>query len=161
MHLHLCLQECGATYISKLEGMFTDMDLSKDVMHHFIQHCGISANAVGAGAAAALSNSVVVGGIDTHIQVIFLLRQVFVYCKQCANLVDDCICYTVSVSVVVAAQVLTTGFRPTPAVHFTCPAESVANCFPPEIRSAQASFVSFYNNKYQGRRLTWSYSLDR
>lgn len=30
-------QECGAAFTSKLEGMFKDMELSKDVLLHFKQ----------------------------------------------------------------------------------------------------------------------------
>lgn len=32
-------QECGAAFTSKLEGMFKDMELSKDVLVHFKQVC--------------------------------------------------------------------------------------------------------------------------
>lgn len=34
--VHLC-PECGAAFTSKLEGMFKDMELSKDIMVHFKQ----------------------------------------------------------------------------------------------------------------------------
>ena len=30
-------QECGAAFTSKLEGMFKDMELSKDILVHFKQ----------------------------------------------------------------------------------------------------------------------------
>ncbi|VTJ83707.1 Hypothetical predicted protein [Marmota monax] len=33
-----CVTECGAAFTSKLEGMFKDMELSKDIMVHFKQH---------------------------------------------------------------------------------------------------------------------------
>ncbi len=33
----ICLVECGAAFTSKLEGMFKDMELSKDVMVQFKQ----------------------------------------------------------------------------------------------------------------------------
>lgn len=33
----LFLAECGAAFTSKLEGMFKDMELSKDIMIHFKQ----------------------------------------------------------------------------------------------------------------------------
>ena len=32
-------QECGAAFTSKLEGMFKDMELSKDILVHFKQVC--------------------------------------------------------------------------------------------------------------------------
>ena len=32
-----CVPECGAAFTSKLEGMFKDMELSKDIMGHFKQ----------------------------------------------------------------------------------------------------------------------------
>lgn len=35
-HFPLC-PECGAAFTSKLEGMFKDMELSKDIMVHFKQ----------------------------------------------------------------------------------------------------------------------------
>lgn len=33
----ICVTECGAAFTSKLEGMFKDMELSKDVMVQFKQ----------------------------------------------------------------------------------------------------------------------------
>lgn len=33
----LLCPECGAAFTSKLEGMFKDMELSKDIMVHFKQ----------------------------------------------------------------------------------------------------------------------------
>ena len=33
--------ECGAAFTSKLEGMFKDMELSKDIMVHFKQASGV------------------------------------------------------------------------------------------------------------------------
>lgn len=33
----VCVTECGAAFTSKLEGMFKDMELSKDVMVQFKQ----------------------------------------------------------------------------------------------------------------------------
>lgn len=33
----VCMTECGAAFTSKLEGMFKDMELSKDVMVQFKQ----------------------------------------------------------------------------------------------------------------------------
>jgi len=35
----VCVVECGAAFTSKLEGMFKDMELSKDVMIQFKQVC--------------------------------------------------------------------------------------------------------------------------
>lgn len=35
--LLICVTECGAAFTSKLEGMFKDMELSKDVMVQFKQ----------------------------------------------------------------------------------------------------------------------------
>lgn len=34
--------ECGAAFTSKLEGMFKDMELSKDIMVHFKQVSGVA-----------------------------------------------------------------------------------------------------------------------
>lgn len=37
-HPSFTYAECGAAFTSKLEGMFKDMELSKDIMVHFKQH---------------------------------------------------------------------------------------------------------------------------
>jgi cullin-4 len=37
-HPSFTFPECGAAFTSKLEGMFKDMELSKDIMVHFKQH---------------------------------------------------------------------------------------------------------------------------
>ena len=50
-------------------------------------------------------------------------------------------------------QVLTTGFWPT----YT----SYDIILPPELLQHQNQFIQYYNIKYQGRRLSWQYSLDR
>lgn len=108
--------ECGSNYTSKLEGMYTDMELSKDIMVQYGVHNGAS---VGTTARIAGTN------VEGHI------------------------------------QVLTTGFWPTPALHFTATPAALPDVFPQEIRRVQEHFVEFYHKKYQGRRLSWSYSLDR
>ena len=95
------------------------MELSKDVMLNYGQHC----NPVAAGSAVAVTQARVVGGLDAQF------------------------------------QVLTMGFWPTSTSHFTT--DSPVSSFPKEIQQCQAHFIDFYNGKYQGRRLAWSYSLDR
>jgi len=108
--------ECGANYTSKLEGMFTDMELSKDIMVQYGVHNGVSV-----GGAAKVAGT----KMDAHI------------------------------------QVLTTGFWPTPQLQFTTEPASLPAIFPTDIQRVQKHFESFYHSKYQGRRLSWAYSLDR
>lgn len=113
--------ECGSNYTSKLEGMFTDMELSKDIMVQYALHTGSNTGASTVSGAARVAGT----KIDAHF------------------------------------QVLTTGFWPTPAVHFTQDPSTLPALFPTEIRQVQEHFSEFYHKKYQGRRLSWSYSLDR
>lgn len=56
-------------------------------------------------------------------------------------------------------HVLTMGFWPTATSHFTT--DNPVPSFPKSIQQSQAHFTDFYNGKYHGRRLTWTYSLDR
>ena len=95
--------ECGVEFTAKLEGMFTDIGLSKDTM---TAYRGIRS-----------SSPAVSKHIDTEI------------------------------------QILTTGFWPTyPKTTLNLPAE---------LASERDKFATFYNDKYQGRRLTWVHAADR
>ena len=103
--------ECGANYTSKLDGMFADMELSKDVMVYYNQ---------------------------------------YVATKKCKLSID------------LSVQVFTTGFWPTPLMQFSVASNiNPSLYFHADIQASQNQFIEFYNNKYQGRRLTWSYSNDR
>lgn len=64
--------ECGPNYTSKLEGMFQDIELSKDFMTGFSEHCA-KINGVTASANAGIGASIGAGasvGIDFHVQVL-------------------------------------------------------------------------------------------
>jgi len=96
--------ECGAGYTSKMEGMFKDMDLSRDIMGSYAAY---SAGQAGSGATKTVDMDV---------------------------------------------QVLTTGYWPVYPKY--------ANIIlPPELLALRTKFETYYNDKYQGRRITWQYSL--
>ena len=101
--------ECGSNYTSKLEGMFQDVDMSKEVMLKYTNH--ISRGALLAAAPA-----------PDRVQADF--------------------------------QVLTTGYWP-----FASQTDSAR--LPPDLISCRDRFTSFYNEKYQGRRLQFVHSLER
>jgi len=98
--------ECGTGYTSKMEGMFKDMELSRDIMSSY--------SAYSSGATNASIDSIKPMDVDV--------------------------------------QVLTTGYWPVypkyPNIILT-----------PEILAQKSKFENYYNNKYQGRRITWQYSL--
>jgi len=107
--------ECGSNYTAKLEGMFQDIDLSRDVMLAYQQY---------------------VSGLDN---LPTLVR------KPTSS----------PIAAEFHAQVLTTGFWPTPV---SGESELI---IPPELRQLQDHFNTFYMHKYQGRRLAWAHSLER
>jgi cullin-4 len=98
--------ECGAGYTSKMEGMFKDIDLSKDVMNMYQSY------SVGNRALLSDGNS----------------------------------------SVDMEVQVLTTGYWPMYP-------QSASIILPTSLKKHKDHFESYYNNKYQGRRLAWQHSL--
>lgn len=102
--------ECGSNYTAKLEGMFQDIELSKDVMLAYQQYVS--------GMDAVLVKRPLSSAAEFH------------------------------------AQVLTTGFWPTPSSGDDL-------VIPPELRQLQDHFNTFYAHKYQGRRLAWAHSLER
>lgn len=101
--------ECGAGYTSKMEGMFKDMELSRDIMGSYSAYANSSSAAV-----ASLSSSVKPVDMDV--------------------------------------QVLTTGYWPVYPKYPNI-------ILPPELLALRSKFESYYNDKYQGRRIAWQYSL--
>mmetsp|Transcript_9094 Transcript_9094/g.15458 ORF Transcript_9094/g.15458 Transcript_9094/m.15458 type:complete len:1104 (+) Transcript_9094:114-3425(+) len=98
--------ECGTAYTSKMEGMFKDMEMSRDIMSSY------AAYASGATNAASTSGKVV----DMEV------------------------------------QVLTTGYWPVYPKYPNI-------ILPSELLLQRERFESYYNEKYQGRRIAWQYSL--
>lgn len=98
--------ECGSNYTSKLEGMFQDVDLSRDAMAAYNVFRGQTAGS----------------SAGERVQADF--------------------------------QVLTTGYWPA-----TPPTDSIR--LPQELVACKERFISFYNNKYQGRRLVFAHTLER
>jgi hypothetical protein len=123
LSVSLCLpQECGVDYTSKLDGMFTDIDLAKNVLQAYKQSLLSSQSPPSS------------QEIETDI------------------------------------MVLTTSYWPTyPIIEMKIPPEithqmvsSSSRLFPsPPQDPLQNSFSSFYNEKYQGRRLAWQHSTER
>ena len=101
--------ECGTSYTSKMEGMFQDIELSRDIMANFTAYSsGLAASASPAGA--------------------------------------------VSKAVDMDVQLLTTGFWPNYPQYSNI-------ILPPEMLALRTKFETYYNSKYQGRRIAWQYSL--
>mmetsp|Transcript_11985 Transcript_11985/g.17293 ORF Transcript_11985/g.17293 Transcript_11985/m.17293 type:complete len:915 (-) Transcript_11985:1399-4143(-) len=106
--------ECGTAYTSKMEGMFKDMELSKEII---AQYSDFVRDAAAKKAMLKSSGS----GIRQS---------------------------TVEMDV----HVLTTGYWP----QFPQP-KSIK--LPEELKAHVSKFESYYDNKYQGRRISWQYSL--
>lgn len=98
--------ECGTAYTSKMEGMFKDMEMSRDIMSSYAAYKPGSNN-------AALTS---------------------------AKAVD------------MEVQVLTTGYWPVYPKYPNI-------ILPPELLLQRGRFEYYYNEKYQGRRIAWQYSL--
>ncbi|KAL7543263.1 hypothetical protein ACHAXR_012765 [Thalassiosira sp. AJA248-18] len=112
--------ECGAGYTSKMEGMFKDMELSRDIMGSYSAYAsGATTNA----AAAAAASAVVPTTFGSS-----------------------------SKAVDMDVQVLTTGYWPVYPKYPNI-------LLPPELLSLRTKFETYYNDKYQGRRIAWQYSL--
>lgn len=101
--------ECGTSYTSKMEGMFQDIELSRDIMANF--------TAYSSGLAASASPA-----------------------------------RAVSKAVNMDVQLLTTGFWPNYPQYSNI-------ILPPEMLALRTKFETYYNSKYQGRRIAWQYSL--
>jgi len=97
--------ECGTAYTSKMEGMFKDMDLSRDIISQYSD---------------------------------FALR--------------DAAALNSRPTVEMDVQVLTTGYWP----QFP---QQKSIKLPEELKVHVSRFENYYDNKYQGRRITWQYSL--
>lgn len=70
-------QSCGSHFTSKLEGMITDMNISKDTQNHFanwtkkkVQVGDLSFGDAGSPTSASLSNGAVIDGIDFNVRVL-------------------------------------------------------------------------------------------
>ena len=127
-------QECGYQYTSKLEGMFTDMKMSKDIMEDFRKSAQWRAYLSGGGgggggagraggAAAAAAAAAAAGGDESGQGRIEL-----------------------------ATDVLTTGYWPMSTQTHTVP-------LPPEVTPATDSFKDFYMKSHNGRKLQWQMNM--
>ncbi len=138
--------ECGPGFTNKLEGMFRDIDLSRDIMLEF-NRTGAMAGAMAGGAAEATSGSSGSGGSSSSIM------------GGGGSTTtsgggsgsgggggggggDDIEAYV---------HVLTVGFWP------AYPPTELA--VPPVLCRLQDAFGAAYLRKYSGRRLTWVHSL--
>ena len=126
--------ECGSGFTAKLEGMFQDVDLSRECQLAFQNQSSSNSNSSssgGGGSSNSSSSSSTTGGSAGYVDM--------------------------------QVQVLTTGYWPTPAaVHTTSKAGDGGRIvLPLELRLSMDKFETFYANKYQGRRLLWAHSLER
>jgi len=101
--------ECGTGYTSKMEGMFKDMELSRDIMSQYNDH--------------ARENKSLIDPSDSS-----------------SNRVE------------LDVQVLTTGYWPQYPQY-----DSIK--LPSQVQEHVSHFEKYYDNKYQGRRITWQFSL--
>jgi len=103
--------ECGTGYTSKMEGMFKDMELSREVMNNYSVYLG-GLEDVSSGTYSSVSDV----GVDMDV------------------------------------QVLTTGYWPSHPQHPSL-------ILPTALEAKKNHFQSYYNSKYQGRRVAWQNSL--
>lgn len=101
--------ECGSAYTSKMEGMFKDMEMSRDIMSSYASYASGATN-------AAANTSMSGKSVDMEV------------------------------------QVLTTGYWPVYPKYPNI-------ILPQELLLQRNRFESYYNDKYQGRRIAWQYSL--
>lgn len=124
-------QECGASFTTKLEGMFKDMELSKDIQREYETHVAAQ-RALKAGAAAAATS-------DTTMTDASSSSSSGGGNSGAADELD------------LSVQVLTTG---------SWPAYTPVDCkLPAEVARAHEDFKLFYLNKHSGRKLIWHHSL--
>lgn len=124
--------ECGGGYTSKMEGMFKDMDLSREVMKSYAAHL----RSMGSAPASAMKRMATLPEDDRNA----LLDIESDESKRMMDAVD------------MDVQVLTTGYWPLYPQY--------PNIILPKVMLAHRTrFESYYKNKYQGRRLTWQYAL--
>jgi cullin 3 len=149
--------EMGYQFTSKLEGMFNDMSLSKDIMQKFLaasqngdigvsplasssSHSSSSSSADTAAAASSSSSSSSSGSSTSS--------------SLAASAADVQALPQTHVSVgevKLEVNVLTTGYWPS---------QNVEPCrLPPEIVSCSGVFENFYHARHTGRKLTWQTSL--
>ena len=129
--------ECGANYTSKLEGMFTDMDLSRDVMTTFSSYLSTLPNVstdLPTPTSTALSTPT-----STALRMVLS--------PSSTALLTDLKKDDFSV------QVLSPRVWP----NTTNP----PRLLPPSLHAKLDQFNTFYASKYQGRRLTWAHHLDK
>lgn len=116
-------QECGVDYTSKLDGMFGDIDLARNVLQAYKQSMTEKQS-------LSTSSTSRITPIETEI------------------------------------MVLTTSYWPTyPTIEMKIPPEILHQMVPFFFsfcsNLSQELFSTFYNEKYQGRRLTWQHSTER
>lgn len=117
--------ECGSNYTAKLDGMFTDIELSKLCQSNFQQYLGEIV--------ASLNNDPQLIEKDTKIIQI--------------NENDQIVLNSQIISNSMSIKVLTTGFWPTTT--------SSNVYLPPELTYMKEKFEEFYSKNFQGRKLQW------
>lgn len=123
-------RECGYHFTSKLEGMFTDMAMSKETMEQFHAATSVENAALAAEAQAAAPAS---GGASSLSAAA---------ARPAAGPAPK---------VELEVQVLT-------AAHW--PANRWPPCsLPPQVANAHAAFCAFYQTKHTGRKLAWHTAL--
>lgn len=125
--------ECGATFTAKLEGMFTDMDLAAATMADYTAYLSSNITAVieEEGGNAAYGPLIVLSSSSSA---------------------------AVSAEMM-SVTLLTVGHWPAPPSHMDSLISTLT--LPSELARCMKSFESFYNSRFQGRRLTWAWALHR
>ena len=138
--------ECGANYTSKLEGMFTDMDLSRDVMATFSSYLSTLPTS-STDSALTPTSTALLTPTSTALSTPTSTALRMALSPSSTAILTDLKKDDFSV------QVLSSGFWP----NTTNP----PLLLPPALHAKLDQFNAFYASKYQGRRLTWAHHLDK
>ena len=139
--------ECGANYTAKLEGMFSDVDMSTEVGNGFkifLAENDKDNENEDKDKDSSSSNS---NSNSSN-------RSSDVNDMQVSKAIVGANHHSHSKSIECAVQVLTVGFWP-----INPPAKPVS--IPPSIQLMKDKFETYYLQKYQGRRLVWAHSVER
>lgn len=129
--------ECGSQFTNKLEGMFKDIDISRDIMTGFKN-------------SAQVQVSIISSSLH-HPRTIFSLTHSLTPSLPAPSLPWFLVQTKLKHGIELYVNVLTTGYWPTyPPLE--------AN-LPTELRDYQEIFKKYYLSKHSGRRLVWQNSL--
>jgi len=152
--------ECGANFTTRLEGMFKDVDVSRDIVHNYRNNATTTTASVGDGETKAdvdMTAAAVAEGAETDKSKRSRKRATTTTTTTTMNDKEEEEALEplppkppITNRETFSVNILTAGFWPSAA--------KLDVVLPPELQSLRDDFESYYLEKHTGRRLAWQHS---